>query len=123
MTVRVRLISLLWRNLYAIVNPQQTRRSLQSTLQRLDLRDGRLEDTCISVIDDFAVDQVQTVEHEAALGIVNRGILSGIVVSSEFSHKIRGVLCGVDGQGFRDGKQRLGEFSDGQLFSRPLNVS
>lgn len=97
----------------AVIDPQQTRRSLERALQTLDLRDGRLQNPGLSVIPDLAVDEIQTVHHQSSLRVPYRGVLSGIVISSELGYQVGTVLGSVDGEGLWDGQERRGEFCNG----------
>lgn len=46
--------------------------------------------------------------------------LGGGVHGAELGDEVRGVFCGVYGEGARDYEEGLGEFADGELFARAL---
>jgi hypothetical protein len=66
MAMRILLPPLLRGNHDTIINPQQTRRRLQSTLERFDLADGGFQHARLAVVDYLPVDQVEAVEHQSA---------------------------------------------------------
>ena len=92
------------RNLYTIINPQQTRRCFQGTFQRLDFRHCRFEHARLTIINHLAIDQIETVKHEAAFGIGQGCVLGCIVICSKFGDKIGRVLGSVDGESFGNGQ-------------------
>lgn len=106
----------------AVIYPQQTRRSLQSTLQTLDLADRRLQNTRLKVIPHLTIDEIQTIEHESLLRIARRCTLCSVVVCTQFGNEVGRVLSRVDGQSLGDRQQCRGELGDSQLFSRALKT-
>jgi len=46
--------------------------------------------------------------------------LGGGVVGAELGDKVGGVFGGVDGEGAGDDEEGLGEFANGELFTRAL---
>ena len=106
----------------AVVDSQQTRCSFERTLQTLDLRNGRLENTGLSVVPHFSVDQVESVHHQASLGVADKSVLGGVVVSPELGYEVGAVLGGVDREGLRDRQQGGSELGNSKLFSRTLMV-
>jgi hypothetical protein len=111
---------LLWCDSDTIVNPQQTRCSLQSRLQALDLAYRRFQHTHLPIVYYLSIKQVQTVKHELSFRVIDRGILRGVVIRPKFGDQVSGILCSVDGEGFGDGQEGRSELCNGELFPRSL---
>ena len=43
------------------------------------------------------------------------------MAGAELGDEFGGILCGVDGEGFRNGEKGGGEFANGKLFTGSLN--
>lgn len=107
--------------------------SFDGRLELLDLAHARLKHTSLQAVVYLAICEVETVVLVVLrLGQLFRilrgricwvdGSLREGVSRSQVGHKLGSILCGVDGEGLRDGEEGLGESCNSELLTRALCI-
>lgn len=124
-----------------IVDTEDRDGSLSGELERLDLADSRLNDTSLKVVSDLSGTKVESRSFfffpnvsvsnkrekekdkpsELLGGLIFEG-LGSVVVGTELSNEVGGILGSVDGEGLGDDEEGLSELGDGELLSGTKGV-
>lgn len=129
MTVAITLRLLLGVQLDHGINAHNGYTSFNSTLELLNLAHAGFQNTGLEAVVDSSLHQIETIALVCLLlgdsllvlvGIAFLEALGESVAYSELCDEFRRVLGGVDSQGLGDYEERLGEFTDSELFPGTL---